>query len=104
MIVFLTASTNNRATTVIFRMLFSNTIYPQGFVVIFGLENIEVARLMMQERGIKRGSHIAGKSVHNQRIERLWRDVNGIICSRFLNIFLFLEQRGLFDASNDIHL
>lgn len=106
MVVFLKASTNNEAATVLSH--FQNAVQqynlPSRVRSDLGFENIEVARLMLQERGINRGSHITGKSVHNQRIERLWRDVNRIICSRFLNIFLFLEQRELLDPSNEIHL
>lgn len=46
-------------------------------IIIFrldhGLENIGVADYMMAARRQK--SFFTGTSVHNQRIERLWRDV-----------------------------
>ncbi len=40
-----------------------------------GGENVDLAHFMVLLRGEGRGSHLTGRSVHNQRIERLWRDV-----------------------------
>lgn len=64
-----------------------------------GGENLQVALFMNLVQGLQRRSHITGESVHNQRIERLWRDV-------FLHVlqsFYSLEDSELLDPSNDLH-
>ena len=79
MIVFLECHTNNRASTVY--RLFHNALQTYGLPSRVrsdkGRENCDVAWFMLSHplRGPTRGSHIAGRSVHNQRIERLWRDL-----------------------------
>ena len=49
------------------------------------MKNTEVACFMLKEKGLNRGSHITGKSVHNQRMEHLWCDVNRVIVSKAVN-------------------
>lgn len=99
LIVFLKASSNNRAETVLQVFLEAVERYnlPSRVRTDFGMENVDVARVMLERRSLNRGSIITGTSVHNQRIERLWREVNRIVCSRFVNIFSFLEVNGLFN-------
>ena len=47
---------------------------------------------------------VIGRSTHNQRIERLWRDVYGDCLSLFYQIFQYLEMHNMLDADNETHI
>ena len=101
---FLQASTNNRASTVL--RLFQDAVarynIPSHVRSDYGMENIAVARFMLVNRGLNRGSFITGSSVRNQIIERLWRETNRLIASQFVNIFLYLEQQNIFHPDSEL--
>ena len=90
-IVFLQASTKNIAGTVLQLFLEAVDSYnlPSTVRSDRGLENIVFGRFMIGTRCPNRGCIITGNSVHNQRIERLWREVNRVVVSRFFLTFFY---------------
>ena len=107
-ILFLKAATNNLASTVL--QNFEEAIeedgglWPSRIRVDYGVENVAVCDAMVVKRGTGRSSFICGSSTRNQRIERLWRDVYRCVCHIFYYIFYGMEQSGLLDVENNIHM
>lgn len=68
-----------------------------------GTENIAVARHILNYHGVNGNHVITGSSVHNQRIERLWRDVNENISSCYRTLFYYMEENDLLDPLCEVH-
>ena len=104
-ITFLQCADNNRASTV--SSAFMNAVYmhglPERIRTDLGGENVEVWRLMVEEHN-SRAAIITGSSAHNERIERLWRDVYRSVAILFHDTFYALEQEGKLDPLNEIDL
>ena len=105
LIVFLRCSGNNRASTVydLFIKAIEQYGLPSRIRCDQGRENIHVARHMLRHRE-ERNSVLVGSSVHNQRIERLWRDMHRCTTSMYYRLFYYLEHHDLLNPIDDVHI
>ena len=91
-ITYLKCADNNRASTVL--SAFVSAVYihglPERIRSDLGGENVDVWRFMVEQHG-SATAVITGSSTHNERIERLWRDVHRCVCSLFSDT---LEHEG----------
>ncbi|CAC5394406.1 unnamed protein product [Mytilus coruscus] len=104
LIVYLHCRDNNTSVTVLssFFSGIANFGIPLRVWSDKGLENVSVEDFMLTKHGD--GSMITGPSTHNQRIERLLRDVyEGVLCY-FYNLFYHMEDQGILDLLNELHL
>lgn len=105
LIVYLHCSNKNRKETVthLFRSATERYDWPSRLRSDHGGENVGVWQVMEEERGPNRESFLAGTSVHNQRIDRLWRDVFCSFCHIFYHTFQAMEESGLLQRNNSLH-
>ena len=106
--VYLYCSNNNRANTVLklFREAIAKYGLPSRIRIDKGGENVDVSMYLLDHplRGPNRCTVIVDKSVHNQIIERLWRDVYEGVASFYHSLFTHLESVNMLNADNDLHL
>ena len=106
LVLYLNCADNNRASTVVeqFRKAISNYGLPSRIRTDMGLENTAAAELMLEQRGTERNSVLVGSSVHNQRIERLWRDVFLAVVQLYCRLFYHMEQMGILNPLSSMNL
>lgn len=106
LIIYLYGCDNNCAQTVagLFSSSTNSFYWPRRVRSDQGMENIGVARLMLSKYGTESCPHLTGLSVHNQRIERLWRDVVNYVVGHFRDLFYHMEEVDILAPLNEVHL
>lgn len=102
-LLYIICAWNKRSKTVldIFTHCIQKHGYPYKVRSDKGSETRKVARLMLKMRGLN--SYITGKSVHNVRVERLWREVNDVT-KLYKEQLISMQLRGIFDLNNKLHM
>lgn len=100
-LIYLECCCDNLAATVlkIFKEGVSRSGLPHRVRGDHGGENVEVANFLADCYG-EEGRYIFGTSTHNQRIERMWRDVGEKVVSPLKDLFITMEESDILDINN----
>eukprot|EP00111_Clytia_hemisphaerica_P006153 TCONS_00017811-protein len=106
LIVILQVHTDNRASSMLcdFVGALNKHGIPSRVRADKGGEFVHINKLMDELNGEARSSFMKGKSVHNVRIERLWRDIYSKVIGKYHDTFTMMEENDILDIDNDIHL
>ena len=101
-VVFLRCSDNNRASTVLTAFLSAVQRHglPERLRTDLGGENVDAWRYMVEQHA-STSAVITGSSVHNERIERLWRDVYRCVGVIYHDCFRKLEEENFLHPLNE---
>ncbi|ODN73104.1 hypothetical protein L198_08301 [Cryptococcus wingfieldii CBS 7118] len=101
----LRAQNNNRAASVldVLKKATEEHGVPSRVRADYGKELLDVKNYMIERRGDGRGSFIQGASTHNQRIERLWVDLQRWNTKKYVELFHQIEDEQEVPF-HDVHL
>ena len=104
-VVFIKCANNNCASTVLDAFTNGESTYgtPECVRSDHGGENVMVWR-HMRETHRNSSCVLTGRSTHNERVERLWRDVTRCVSSSFIDLFNALEADGVLDPCNEVDI
>lgn len=105
-ITYINCSNNNKSETVLEHFISGVRCFglPQRIRSDHGGENIKVWRHMLEAYNFDTSRVLTGSSTHNERIERLWRDVHRSVTVTYAEIFRCLESEGALDPLNEVDL
>ena len=105
LITFIRCANNNLASTMLEAFLQGVSVYgiPQAVRSDHGGENVDVWRHMLSIHQVP-SCVVTGNSVHNERIERMWRDVTRNISSSFIATFYELEAEQVLNTDNEVDM
>ena len=106
MITSLQVTTNNLASTALAHFLKSVKDFgiPSRIRIDGGSEFVHIKTFMEEANGGGRGSFLVGKSVHNQRVERLWRDVFLKVIEKYYNLFCHMENADILSIEDPVQM
>ena len=69
-----------------------------------GMENVDGANYKIASHGPDRGSFIVGRSVHSQRIKRMWGESNMVAAHQWKTLFRGMELAEILCPTSEVDL